>query len=57
MIDEDDRIFYDTAKQSESILITFNEKHFRSLSDIKIMTPGQFLIMFRKQSESSTINE
>jgi putative PIN family toxin of toxin-antitoxin system len=28
MIDESDRIFYDTAKASSAILITNNEKHF-----------------------------
>jgi putative PIN family toxin of toxin-antitoxin system len=42
--DEDDRIFYDTAKETGSILITGNIKHFPH--EAFIMTPAQFLRMF-----------
>ena len=39
--DESDRIFYDTAKESESILITGNAKHYPK--EDSIITPSQFL--------------
>ena len=39
--DEDDRIFYDTAKQAKAILITGNIKHYPS--EPFIMTPSDFL--------------
>jgi len=38
--DESDRVFYDTAKASNSILITGNVKHFPNESFI--MTPSEF---------------
>jgi putative PIN family toxin of toxin-antitoxin system len=38
--DESDRIFYDTARESNAILITGNTKHYPT-EDI-IMTPSQF---------------
>ena len=41
MPDETDRIFYDTAKVSGSILITGNIKHFPA--EPFIMTPAEFL--------------
>ena len=41
--DEDDRIFYDTARQSDSILISGNMKHY-PIEDF-IMTPSDFLDM------------
>ena len=41
--DEDDRIFYDTAMQSEAILITGNSKHY-PVEDF-ILTPSEFLDM------------
>ena len=41
MIDEDDRIFYDTAKASGSILITGNTKHYPTTPFV--MTPSDFL--------------
>ena len=43
MPDESDRIFYDTAKQSGSILITGNTKHFPD--EPFIMTPAVFMRM------------
>jgi len=39
--DENDRIFYDTAKASEIILITGNKKHFPDESFI--ITPADFV--------------
>ena len=41
MIDEDDRIFYDTAKNAEAYLITGNKKHYPQTSFI--ITPAEFL--------------
>lgn len=41
--DESDRIFYDTAKSSDAILITGNIKHFPN--EPFIMTPSDFLKM------------
>jgi predicted nucleic acid-binding protein len=41
MIDETDRIFYDTAKRSNSILVTGNMKHFPQEPFIK--NPHDFL--------------
>jgi len=39
--DETDRIFYDTAKQSGSFLVTGNLKHYPQ--EIFILTPAEFL--------------
>ena len=39
--DETDRVFYDTAKSSDSILITGNIKHYPS--DEFVMSPSDFL--------------
>jgi len=39
--DEDDRIFYDTAKASSSFLITGNKKHFPK--ETFILSPADFL--------------
>ena len=44
MIDEDDRIFYDTAVSGNAILITGNKKHFPVES--MVMTPSEFLDSF-----------
>ena len=41
---EDDRIFYDAAKESGATLITGNIKHFPT--DSAIMTPANFLLSF-----------
>jgi len=41
LIDEDDRIFYDTAKEANATLITGNIKHY-PLEDF-IMTPVDFI--------------
>ncbi|MDR2547051.1 MAG: putative toxin-antitoxin system toxin component, PIN family [Lachnospiraceae bacterium] len=41
LLDETDRIFYETAKTSEAILITGNIKHYPNESFI--MTPASFL--------------
>ena len=43
MPDEDDRIFYDTARQSDAILITGNSKHYPA--EDFIVTPSEFLDM------------
>jgi len=39
--DEDDRIFYDTAKSANAVLVTGNKKHYPDESFI--MTPAEFL--------------
>jgi putative PIN family toxin of toxin-antitoxin system len=44
LIDETDRIFYDTAKGSDSILITGNIKHFPD--EHFIMLPSDFLNVY-----------
>jgi putative PIN family toxin of toxin-antitoxin system len=41
--DEDDRAFYDTAKQSRAILVTGNTKHYPE--DPEIITPASFVDM------------
>ena len=41
LIDEDDRIFYDTAKEANAILITGNSKHYPNESFI--MSPSSFI--------------
>jgi putative PIN family toxin of toxin-antitoxin system len=41
MIDEDDRVFYDTAKSAGACLITGNKKHYPE--EAFIMTPAEFL--------------
>ena len=41
MLDEDDRIFYDTSKNSKAYLITGNKKHFPS--EPLVLTPAEFL--------------
>jgi putative PIN family toxin of toxin-antitoxin system len=47
LVDEDDRIIYDTAKGSGSILITGNTKHYPSESFV--MTPTEFLATFKNE--------
>lgn len=44
LIDETDRIFYDTAKSTASILITGNTRHFPR--EASIMNPADFLSKF-----------
>ena len=44
MIDEDDRVFYDTAITANAILITGNKKHFPT--EPMVMTPSEFLDTF-----------
>jgi len=46
--DESDRIFYDTAKTSEAILITGNTKHFPP--EEFIMTPSEFLRLIENKN-------
>jgi putative PIN family toxin of toxin-antitoxin system len=41
MIDEDDRIFYDTAKSAGAYLVTGNKKHYPD--EAFILTPANFL--------------
>jgi len=43
--DENDRIFYDVARESKSILVTGNIKHFPT--EPFIMTPAEFLAKIR----------
>jgi len=43
MIDEDDRVFYDTAKSAGAYLITGNMKHYPQ--EQFILTPTEFLKM------------
>jgi hypothetical protein len=43
MPDEDDRVFYDTAKTAGAYLIPGNTKHFPQ--EPFILTPAQFLAM------------
>ena len=40
--DESDRVFYDTAKESGSVLITGNMKHYPA--EEFIMTPAEYLL-------------
>ena len=42
--DENDRIFYDTAKDANAILITGNIKHFPN--EDFILTPAEFLALY-----------
>jgi putative PIN family toxin of toxin-antitoxin system len=47
LVDETDRIFYDTAKNTASILITGNIKHYPN--EDFILTPAKFLtLIFQK---------
>ena len=43
LIDEDDRIFYDTAKTSDATLVTGNKRHYPN--EPFIMSPADFLNM------------
>jgi len=43
---ESDRVFYDTAKTSNSILVTGNIKHYPN--EPMIMTPTDFIALFTK---------
>jgi putative PIN family toxin of toxin-antitoxin system len=43
MVDEDDRVFYDTAKSTGAYLVTGNKKHYPD--EAFIMTPAYFLSM------------
>ena len=48
MIDEDDRIFYDTAVGALAYLITGNKKHFPLKSFV--LTPIQFLAIYQENN-------
>jgi putative PIN family toxin of toxin-antitoxin system len=48
MIDEDDRIFYDTAKSAGAHLITGNKKHYPQ--EPFILTPKEFLEFLSSQN-------
>ncbi|GBU24393.1 hypothetical protein R83H12_01023 [Fibrobacteria bacterium R8-3-H12] len=50
--DETDRIFYDTAKQSESFLVTGNLKHYPQ--ETFILTPAEFLAKIRELDKKTT---
>jgi predicted nucleic acid-binding protein len=41
LLDEDDRVFYDTATASEAVLVTGNIRHFPA--EPFVMTPADFL--------------
>ncbi|MDR1328143.1 MAG: putative toxin-antitoxin system toxin component, PIN family [Oscillospiraceae bacterium] len=41
MVDEDDRIFYDTSKSAGAYLVTGNKKHYSD--EAFILTPADFL--------------
>ena len=46
MADEDDRVFYDTALESQAYLITGNSRDFPAKSFV--VSPAQFLSIYRK---------
>jgi len=50
LIDEDDRIFYDTATNAGAYLITGNIRHFPK--ELLIVTPAQFLDTYRKKEKN-----
>jgi putative PIN family toxin of toxin-antitoxin system len=50
LTDEDDRVFYDVAQQSDAILITGNRKHYPA--DDFVMTPSVFLDMLTSDEAS-----
>ena len=52
MLDEDDRIFYDTAKESGAILVTGNIKHYPTESFI--MTPTDYMSL--KEDDDKAIS-
>lgn len=54
LIDEDDRIFYDSAKASEAILITGNIKHYPA--EQAIMSPAEFLLHMGGQIKDESEN-
>ena len=45
LTDEDDRIFYDTAKAVDAYLVTGNTKHFPN--DPRIVTPADFVALIQ----------
>ena len=49
MPDEDDRIFYDTAKETGAILITGNTKHYPI--ETFIMKPSDFLNLLKSSAK------
>ena len=52
MLDDEDRVFYDTAAQAKAYLVTGNTKHFPGQPFI--VTPAQFLLIYRKaETENS----
>ena len=46
MLDEDDQVFYDTALQTRSYLVTGNKRHFPKKAFI--VSPAQFLSLYQK---------
>ena len=52
LIDESDRIFYDTALEAEAILITGHKKHFPD--EAFVMTPAQFLNFWSNNDNKSS---
>ncbi|GHV85879.1 hypothetical protein AGMMS50230_14870 [Spirochaetia bacterium] len=51
MPDKDDRIFYDTAKETGAYLITGNTKHYPS--EFFIINPADFLALINKRQAAS----
>jgi putative PIN family toxin of toxin-antitoxin system len=47
MIDEKDRMFYDTAKECDAVLVTGNKKHYPE--EAFIVTPAEFLEIWEKE--------
>jgi putative PIN family toxin of toxin-antitoxin system len=46
VIDEKDRIFYDTAKECDAVLVTGNKRHYPE--EAFIVTPAEFLRIWGK---------
>jgi predicted nucleic acid-binding protein len=51
MQDEDDRIFYDTAKEGDAILITGNFRHYPN--EPFIMKPSAFWALIKSKDNKS----
>ena len=48
MQDEKDRPFYDAARESRTILITGNTKHYENLPGLKYSDPASYLLKFKE---------
>ncbi len=55
MPDEDDRIFYDTAKDSGAILVTGNKKHYPD--EPFVLTAAEFLGSYKRVTGGSARDE